>query len=95
MNKRTGLHLTNWIGFVVANGLLGRLWGMLFSFLFRGFLSDEAYAAEHPKKYLLGAIGIIILTVASSFIVIYWPLKTLCDFLDVKIDSFADEKGWD
>lgn len=93
--KRIGLHVTNWVGFVVANALLGRLWGMLFGFLFRGFLTDEGYAAEHPKKFLLGAIGIVLLAVLSSFIVIYYPLKALCEFFDKKIDDLADEKEWD
>ncbi|MBO7449886.1 MAG: hypothetical protein J6U54_05905 [Clostridiales bacterium] len=93
--KRIGLHVTNWVGFVVANAQLGRLWGMLFGFLFRGFLTDEGYAAEHPKKYLLGAIGIVTLCVVSSFIVIYIPLNALCEFLDKKIDNLADEKEWD
>lgn len=93
--KRTGLHVTNWVGFVVANAILGKLWGMLFGFLFKGFLTDEAYAEQHPKKYLLGAIGIILLAVLSSFIVIYYPLRALSEFLDKKIDDLADEKEWD
>ena len=73
--KRMGLHLTNWIGFIVANAMLGRLWGMLFGYLFKGFLSDEAYAANHPKKFFLGTVGIMLLASVSSVVVIYFHLK--------------------
>ena len=93
--KRMGLHLTNWIGFIVANAMLGRLWGMLFGYLFKGFLSDEAYAANHPKKFFLGTVGIMLLASVSSVVVIYYPLKRLCEFFDKKIEDFADDKEWD
>lgn len=93
--KRFGLHVTNWVAYVVSCSLLGKLWGTLFGFLFRGFLTDEGYAAEHPKKYLLGAIGIILLAVVSGMIVVVLPLKLLVNKMDSKIDEFADDKEWD
>ena len=93
--KRIALHVTNWVSYLVANALLGKLWGMLFGFLFRGFLTDEGYAADHPRKYLFGVIGIILLAVLSSLLVIWWPLSKLMEFLDKKIEDVADEKEWD
>ena len=93
--KRMGLHLTNWVGFIVMNSLLGSLWGKLFGFLFEGFLTDEAYAEQNPTKFLLGVIGIMLLAVLSGLLIIWYPLKFVMEFFDKKIDEFADEKEWD
>ena len=93
--KRLGLHVTNWVSYLVANSLLGKLWGTLFGFLFKGFLTDEAYAEQHPKKYLLGAIGIVILCLLSGCLIIWWPLTKLMEFFDLKIENLADGKDWD
>lgn len=92
--KRIGLHVTNWVGYLIANSLLGSLWGKLFGFLFKGFLTDEAYAKQHPKKYLLGAIGIILLSVLSGLVIIWWPLTKLMEFFTKKIEDL-DDKEWD
>ena len=93
--KRMALHITNWVTYLVANSLLGKLWGRLFGYLFRGFLTDEAFAEQHPKKYLLGAIGVAILAIASSMLIIWFPLTQLMNFFDKKIEDFADDKEWD
>ena len=93
--KRIVLHVTNWTGYLVANSLLGDLWGRLFGFLFKGFLTDEGYAAEHPKKYLLGVIGVMVLAIFSGMIVIWWPLTKLMEFFTEKIEDLSDEKEWD
>ena len=68
---------------------------MLLGFCFKGFLEDEGYAVEHPKKYLLGVIGVILLLVAGSVCLISIPLNWIREKLDLKIDEFADEKEWD
>ena len=93
--KKIILHVTNWVGYYIAIGTLSDLWGKLFGYLFEGFLSDESYAAEHPKKYLLGVIGILLLAVSSGLLVIYMPLSYLMKKLDNKIEDFADENEWD
>lgn len=93
--KRIILHVTNWVGYYIAIGTLSDLWGKLFGYLFEGFLSDESYAAEHPRKYLLGVIGILLLAILSGYIVIYMPLSYLMKKLDNKIEDFADENEWD
>lgn len=93
--KRIILHVTNWVGYYIAIGTLSDLWGKIFGYLFEGFLSDESYAAEHPKKYLLGVIGILLLAILSGYVVIYMPLSYLMKKLDNKIEDFADENEWD
>ena len=93
--KRIILHVTNWVGYYIAIGTLSDLWGKIFGYLFEGFLSDESYAAEHPRKYLLGVIGILLLAILSGYVVIYMPLSYLMKKLDTKIEDFADENEWD
>lgn len=95
--KKILLHVTNWVGYYIAIGTLGDLWGKLFGYLFEGFLSDESYAAEHPKKYLLGAIGITLLAIVSGLIVIWAPLNYLMKKIDNKIEDHfeEDENEWD
>ena len=93
--KRIILHVTNWVGYYIAIGTLSDLWGKIFGYLFEGFLSDEGYATEHPKKYLLGVIGILLLAILSGYVVIYMPLSYLMKKLDTKIEDFADENEWD
>ena len=93
--KRIILHVTNWVGYYIAIGTLSDLWGKIFGYLFEGFLSDEGYATEHPKKYLLGVIGILLLAILSGYVVIYMPLSYLMKKLDNKIEDFADENEWD
>lgn len=95
--KKMILHVTNWIGYYIAIGTLGDLWGKLFGYLFEGFLSDESYAAEHPKKCLLGVIGITLLTVVSGLIVIWAPLNYLILKIESKIEDHfeEDENEWD
>lgn len=93
--KKMILHVTNWVGYYIAIGTLGDLWGKLFGYLFEGFLSDESYAAEHPKKYLLGVIGILLLAILSGYVVIYMPLSYLMKKLDNKIEDLEDENEWD
>lgn len=93
--KRIALKGANYAAYLVGCGVLGRLWGMLLGFCFKGFLEDEGYAAEHPKKYLLGVIGVILLSVAGSACLIGIPLNWIREKLDLKIDEFADEKEWD
>lgn len=95
--KKILLHVTNWVGYYIAIGTLSDLWGKLFGYLFEGFLSDESYAAEHPKKYLLGAIGITLLAIVSGLIVICAPLSYLMKKIDSKIEDHfeEDENEWD
>lgn len=93
--KKIILHVTNWVGYYIAIGTLSDLWGKLFGYLFEGFLSDESYAAEHPKKYLLGVIGILLLAILSGYVVIYMPLSYLMKRLDNKIEDLEDENEWD
>lgn len=93
--KKIILHVTNWVGYYIAIGTLSDLWGKLFGYLFEGFLSDESYAAEHPKKYLLGVIGILLLAILSGYVVIYMPLSYLMKKLDNKIEDLEDENEWD
>lgn len=95
--KKILLHVTNWVGYYIAIGTLSDLWGKLFGYLFEGFLSDESYAAEHPKKYLLGAIGITLLAIVSGLIVIHAPLSYLMKKIDSKIEDHfeEDENEWD
>ena len=92
--KKIILHVTNWVGYYIAIGTLSDLWGKLFGYLFEGFLSDESYAAEHPKKYLLGVIGILLLAIVSGYVVIYMPLSYLMKKLDNKIEYLEDENEW-
>lgn len=95
-NKKMVLHITNWIGCYTASYLLGGLWGKLFGFLFKDFLSDEGYATEHPKKYLLGAIGIILLAFLSGLLLISKPISWIMSKIDNKIEEhFDDEEEWD
>ena len=93
--KRTALKVTNMVAHMVASGLLGWFWGKLFSYLFRGFLSDDTYASEHPRKYLFGAIGILVLMNLSLVLVISLPLGWLKGKVDDRIDKFCDDKEWD
>ena len=93
--KKIILHVTNWVGYYIAIGTLSDLWGKLFGYLFEGFLSDESYAAEHPKKYLLGVIGILLLAILSGYVVIYMPLSYLMKKLDNKIEDLEDQNEWD
>ena len=96
MNNKMVLHITNWIGCYTALYLLGGLWGKLFGFLFEDFLSDEGYATEHPKKYLLGVIGIILLALLSGLLLISNPISWIMSKIDNKIEEhFEDEEEWD
>lgn len=95
-NKKMVLHITNWIGCYTASYLLGELLGKLFGYLFEGFLSDESYAAEHPMKYLLGVIGIILLAFLSGLLLISKPISWVMSKIDNKIEEhFEDENEWD
>lgn len=95
-NKKMVLHITNWIGCYTASYLLGSLWGKLLGFLFKDFLSDEGYATEHPKKYLLGVIGIILLAFLSGLLLISKPIRWVMSKIDNKIEEhFEDENEWD
>ena len=94
--KKMILHVTNWVGYYIAIGTLGDLWGKLFGYLFEGFLSDESYAAEHPKKYLLGVIGIILLALLSGLLLIAKPISWIMSKIDNKIEEhFEDKNEWD
>lgn len=93
--KRFALHITNYVGYLTACGVLGSLWGRLFGFIFEDFLSDEDYAVEHPKKWILGFFAILILAFISGYLLIKKPLDWLVSKFDKKIDDFADEKEWD
>ena len=93
--KRILLHLINWVGCCLVGSMGGKLVGQLMSYLFRGFLNDGAYAEAHPKKYLLGAFGIVVLTIVAAYILISMPLKWVMDKIDAKIEKFADDKEWD
>lgn len=90
--KKIILHLTNWVAYYSLCGISGRAWGNLFGFLFKGFLKDEAFAEAHPKRYLLGVIGIMLLAVCSGLMLIWWPLSLLMKVVDKKIDELPDEK---
>ena len=93
--KRIALKVTNYVAWFVASSLLGKCWGKLFGWLFIGFLTDEAYAEAHPKKYLLGVIGILLLICVSAYVVISLPINWLWNKTDKMIDDFADDKDWD
>ena len=96
MDNKMILHITNWIGCYTASYLLGGLWGKLFGFLFKDFLSDEGYATEHPKKYLLGVIGIMLLALLSGLLLISKPIGWVMSKIDNKIEEhFEDEEEWD
>lgn len=93
--KRLALKITDWVAFMIAASQLGRLWRTLFTYLFKGFVEDETFAENHPKKYLLGAIGIVLLTVLSGYFVVVMPLQWLFSKSLDKIDEFADDHEWD
>lgn len=86
------LHVANWIGFYTSCGIAGKLSGNLFGRLFRRFLTDEAYAAEHPKKYLAGVAGICTVAIATTVALVWVPLKWIMDFIDSKIEEIPDKK---
>ena len=93
--KRLALKITDWVAFMIAASQLGRLWGTLFTYLFKGFLEDETFAENHPKKYLLGAMGIVLFAGLSGWLVVAMPLKWLFSKSIDKIDEFADDHEWD
>lgn len=94
MKKTTILHVSNLIGYLGLSAIGGRLYGMFIAWIFRGFLHDEAYAEAHPKKFLLGCIGIIGFTAISAAVIVSWPLKKLYQWIDSKIDDLEEKEDF-
>ena len=66
--------------------------------LFGEFLTDEAYAEQHPWKYLLGVFMILACMIGIGAAIIYLPLFKLFNFINDKIDKIDEEKedeDWD
>lgn len=90
---KTILHVLNYAGYytgLLAGGtLFSRLWWGLWK-----FASDEDYASNHPKMYLLKFFAVFLLGTALVIAIVWWPLTKLMEFIDSKIDK-TDKEDFD
>ena len=92
--KRLGLHAVNWLGYFIGidigSTLFSKIWWKLWK-----FVSDEDYASNHPKMYLLKFVAVLLLGFGIGMAIVWYPLSKLMEWIDSKIDTYADEKEWD
>ena len=89
------LHVLNYVGYyaglTAGATLLSKIWWKLWK-----FASDEDYASNHPKMYLLKFFTVLALEMVVALAVIWWPLSKLMEWIDSKIDSSEEkDEEWD
>lgn len=72
--KKMILKVTNYAAYLAGCYGVGYLLGKIVEKLFGDFLSDEAYAEQHPWKFLLAVLGILICEFAIGAAIVLWPL---------------------
>lgn len=82
--------ILNYAGYLVGINVLGSWFADFYYGLF-GFISDEQYATEHPKMYILKVIAVMLLGSAIAMAIIWWPLTKIMEWIDDKIDKFFDK----
>ena len=91
------LHVLNYVGYyaglTAGVTLLSTIWWKLWK-----FASDEDYASNHPKMYLLKFFAVLGLEMVVGIAVIWYPLTKLMEWIDGKIDSDKEKEEddeWD
>lgn len=83
---KTILHILNWAGYYTGIAVGGTIFSKLWWGLWK-FASDEDYASNHPKMYLLKFFVVMILGMVLAIAIIWWPLTKLMEFIDSKIEK--------
>ena len=93
--KKMILKVTNSVAYIGASYGIGCLLGKIVEKLFGEFLSDEAYAEQHPWKYLLAVLAIFVCEMTIGLAIVWVPLMKLRNFIDSKIDEKFGDDDWD
>lgn len=96
--KKMILKGANYVGYLTGCYGVGYLLGKIVEKFFGGFLTDEAYAEQHPWKYLLGVLAIFACEMTIGLAIVWWPLMKLWKFINEKIDGIdksEEDKEWD
>ena len=94
--KQIILKVTNGVAYIGTCYGIGSLLGWIVNKLFGDFLTDEAYAEQHPYRYLLAVFGILVCELIIGLAIIYGPLMMLYKFIDSKIDGLdSKDEEWD
>lgn len=95
--KKMILKVTNDVAYLSSCYGVGFILGKIVEKIFGRFLTDEAYAEQHPWKYLLGVLAIMLVELSIGLAIIWVPLMKLRNFIDSKIEDRFDEKKeeWD
>lgn len=93
--KRFGLKVANGVGHIVASFGAGFVFGKLMGLIFSRILTEETMES---KPVLFWGMYVLYLLLLAGFALTWsliWPASIIYDWIDKKIDDFADEKEWD
>ena len=95
--KKMILKVTNYAAYLAGCYGVGFLLGKIVEKLFGSFLSDEAYAEQHPWKFLLAVLGILICEFAIGAAIVLWPLLKIYNYFNDKIEAIdkSEDEEWD
>ena len=86
--------ILNYAGYLIGCNVLGTWFAKLYWSLFK-FLTDEDYASEHPRMYLLKFGAALAFGTILALVIVWYPLTKAFEWINRKIDSHFDKEKED